>query len=97
MSPSCKSRDSIKSTLLFHNVYEIVPEDGVRISKIQNLEKDIMLSLAAMGIRIIAPMPGKGTIGIEVPNDKIAEILKSLEFEVEVNGENVKKAMDHIL
>ena len=49
-------------------LYEIVPEDGVRISKIQNLEKDIMLSLAAMGIRIIAPMPGKGTIGIEVPN-----------------------------
>ena len=49
-------------------LYEIVPEEGVRISKIQNLEKDIMLSLAAIGIRIIAPMPGKGTIGIEVPN-----------------------------
>ena len=49
-------------------LYEIVPEDGVRISKIRNLEADIMLSLAATGIRIIAPIPGKGTIGIEVPN-----------------------------
>ncbi|GAB2784972.1 DNA translocase FtsK [Rhabdobacter roseus] len=49
-------------------LYEIVPEAGVRISKIQNLEKDIALSLAALGIRIIAPMPGRGTIGIEVPN-----------------------------
>ena len=49
-------------------LYEIVPEDGIRISKIKNLESDIMLSLAATGIRIIAPMPGKGTIGIEVPN-----------------------------
>lgn len=49
-------------------LYEIVPDDGVRISKIRNLEADIMLSLAAKGIRIIAPIPGKGTIGIEVPN-----------------------------
>ncbi len=49
-------------------LYEIVPEDGIRISKIRNLEADIMLSLAATGIRIIAPIPGKGTIGIEVPN-----------------------------
>jgi S-DNA-T family DNA segregation ATPase FtsK/SpoIIIE len=49
-------------------LYEIVPEDGIRIRKIQNLEADIMLSLAATGIRIIAPIPGKGTIGIEVPN-----------------------------
>ncbi|MDR2907322.1 MAG: DNA translocase FtsK [Bacteroidales bacterium] len=49
-------------------LYEIVPASGVRISKIQNLENDIALSLAALGIRIIAPMPGKGTIGIEVPN-----------------------------
>ena len=49
-------------------LYEIVPEDGIRISKIKNLEADIMMSLAAIGIRIIAPMPGKGTIGIEVPN-----------------------------
>lgn len=49
-------------------LYEIVPKDGVRISKIRNLESDIMLSLAATGIRIIAPIPGKGTIGIEVPN-----------------------------
>ncbi len=51
-------------------LYEIVPEAGVRISKIKNLEDDIALSLAALGIRIIAPMPGKGTIGIEVPNKK---------------------------
>ena len=49
-------------------LYEIVPQAGVRISKIRNLEDDIALSLSALGIRIIAPMPGKGTIGIEVPN-----------------------------
>lgn len=49
-------------------LFEIVPEDGVRISKIRGLEDDIALSLAALGIRIIAPMPGRGTIGIEVPN-----------------------------
>lgn len=49
-------------------LYEIVPAAGVRISKIKNLEDDIALSLSALGIRIIAPMPGKGTIGIEVPN-----------------------------
>lgn len=49
-------------------LFEIVPDDGVRIAKIRNLEKDIMLSLSATGIRLIAPMPGKGTIGIEVPN-----------------------------
>ena len=49
-------------------LYQIVPEAGVRISKIKNLEDDIALSLAALGIRIIAPIPGKGTIGIEVPN-----------------------------
>jgi S-DNA-T family DNA segregation ATPase FtsK/SpoIIIE len=49
-------------------LYEIVPEPGVRISRIRNLEDDIALSLSALGIRIIAPMPGKGTIGIEVPN-----------------------------
>jgi S-DNA-T family DNA segregation ATPase FtsK/SpoIIIE len=51
-------------------LYEIVPQAGVRISKIKNLEDDIALSLAALGIRIIAPIPGKGTIGIEVPNSK---------------------------
>jgi S-DNA-T family DNA segregation ATPase FtsK/SpoIIIE len=51
-------------------LYEIVPAPGVRISKIKNLEDDIALSLSALGIRIIAPMPGKGTIGIEVPNQK---------------------------
>jgi S-DNA-T family DNA segregation ATPase FtsK/SpoIIIE len=49
-------------------LYEIVPTEGVRISKIRNLEDDIALSLSALGIRIIAPIPGKGTIGIEVPN-----------------------------
>ena len=49
-------------------LYEIIPEAGVRISKIKNLEDDIALSLAALGIRIIAPIPGRGTIGIEVPN-----------------------------
>ena len=49
-------------------LYEIVPEAGVKISKIKNLEDDIALNLAALGIRIIAPIPGKGTIGIEVPN-----------------------------
>lgn len=51
-------------------LYEIVPAEGVRISKIRNLEDDIALSLSALGIRIIAPIPGKGTIGIEVPNIK---------------------------
>lgn len=51
-------------------LYEITPAEGVRISKIRNLEDDIALSLAALGIRIIAPIPGKGTIGIEVPNAK---------------------------
>lgn len=51
-------------------LYEIIPAAGVRISKIRNLEDDIALSLAALGIRIIAPIPGRGTIGIEVPNSK---------------------------
>jgi len=51
-------------------LYELVPAPGVRISKIKNLEDDIALSLSALGIRIIAPIPGKGTIGIEVPNSK---------------------------
>ena len=51
-------------------LYEIIPEAGIRISKIKNLEDDIALSLSALGIRIIAPIPGKGTIGIEVPNKK---------------------------
>ena len=63
--------DSIKATVgPTVTLYEIVPKAGVKISKIQNLENDIMLSLSATGIRIIAPMPGKGTIGIEVPNEK---------------------------
>ncbi|WP_337751409.1 DNA translocase FtsK [Coprobacter fastidiosus] len=61
-------------------LYEIVPEPGVRISKIRNLEDDIALSLAALGIRIIAPIPGKGTIGIEVPN-KDPQIVASKKFQ----------------
>lgn len=61
--------DKIKATIgPTVTLYEIVPAAGVRISKIKNLEDDIALSLAALGIRIIAPIPGKGTIGIEVPN-----------------------------
>ncbi|MFV0531204.1 MAG: DNA translocase FtsK 4TM domain-containing protein [Flavobacteriales bacterium] len=52
-------------------LYEIIPEAGIRISKIKNLEDDIALSLSALGIRIIAPIPGKGTIGIEVPNKSV--------------------------
>ncbi|MDD3152848.1 MAG: DNA translocase FtsK, partial [Bacteroidales bacterium] len=80
-----KNRQNIKNTLLTYSIeitsikatvgptitlYEIVPAPGIRISKIKNLESDIALSLAAVGIRIIAPIPGKGTIGIEVPNSK---------------------------
>ncbi len=62
---------SIKATIgPTVTLYEIIPEAGVRISKIKSLEDDIALSLAALGIRIIAPIPGKGTIGIEVPNKK---------------------------
>jgi len=66
-------------------LYEIVPAPGVKISKIKNLEDDIALSLAALGIRIIAPIPGKGTIGIEVPNKKkqivsLNEVIKSDKF-----------------
>lgn len=78
-----RNNDQIVQTLLHYKIeiekiratvgptvtlYEIVPAPGVKISKIKNLEADIALSLAALGIRIIAPMPGKGTIGIEVPN-----------------------------
>lgn len=80
-----KNKDQIIATLENYNItiskikatvgptvtlYEIVPAPGIRISKIKNLEDDIALSLAALGIRIIAPIPGKGTIGIEVPNRK---------------------------
>ena len=62
---------SIKATIgPTITLYEIVPSEGTRISRIRNLEDDIALSLAAEGIRIIAPIPGKGTIGIEVPNKK---------------------------
>jgi len=77
---------SIKATIgPTVTLYEIVPDAGVKISKIKNLEDDIALSLAALGIRIIAPIPGKGTIGIEVPNKKremvgIRSILSSEKF-----------------
>ncbi len=67
-------------------LYEIVPAPGIKISKIKNLEDDIALSLAALGIRIIAPIPGKGTIGIEVPNKNkqtvgLKEVLESEKFQ----------------
>lgn len=67
-------------------LYEIVPAPGVRISKIRNLEDDIALSLAALGIRIIAPIPGRGTIGIEVPNQNpeivsMRTVIKSYKFQ----------------
>ncbi len=67
-------------------LFEIIPEDGVRISKIRGLEDDIALSLSALGIRIIAPMPGRGTIGIEVPNREaqtvpIRQVLGSVKFQ----------------
>ena len=66
-------------------LYEVTPAEGVRISKIRNLEDDIALSLSALGIRIIAPIPGKGTVGIEVPNKKknivsMESILNSRKF-----------------
>ncbi len=79
--------DKIKATIgPTVTLYEIVPAPGVRISKIKNLEDDIALSLAALGIRIIAPIPGRGTIGIEVPNLKpeivsMYSILKSAKFQ----------------
>ena len=71
---------SIKATIgPTVTLYEIVPEAGIKISKIKNLEDDIALSLSALGIRIIAPIPGKGTIGIEVPNKNREMVpLKSL-------------------
>lgn len=65
--PITKIKATIGPTV---TLYEIVPAPGIRISKIKNLEDDIALSLSALGIRIIAPIPGKGTIGIEVPNMK---------------------------
>lgn len=95
-----QNKDQIVNTLLNYKIeitkikatigptvtlYEIVPAPGVRISKIKNLEDDIALSLAALGIRIIAPIPGKGTIGIEVPNRNkqivsLKEVLASEKF-----------------
>ncbi len=79
--------DKIKATIgPTVTLYEIIPSKGVRISKIRNLEDDIALSLSALGIRIIAPIPGRGTIGIEVPNKKkqlvgMKEILLSKQFQ----------------
>ncbi len=79
--------DSIKATIgPTVTLYEIVPNAGIRISKIKNLEDDIALSLSALGIRIIAPIPGKGTIGIEVPNIKpsvvsMRSVLSSQKFQ----------------
>lgn len=79
--------DRIKATVgPTVTLYEIVPEAGIRISKIKNLEDDIALSLSAMGIRIIAPIPGKGTIGIEVPNKKptmvsMKSVISSIKFQ----------------
>ncbi len=95
-----QNKDQIIKTLLHYKIeitkiratigptvtlYEIVPAPGVRISRIKNLEDDIALSLAALGIRIIAPIPGKGTIGIEVPNKNkqvvgLKEVLNSEKF-----------------
>ena len=78
--------DKIKATVgPTVTLYEIIPSPGVRISKIKNLEDDIALSLAALGIRIIAPIPGRGTIGIEVPNSNpqmvsMKSVLASKEF-----------------
>jgi len=78
-----KIRATIGPTI---TLYEIIPAPGIRISKIKNLEDDIALSLAALGIRIIAPIPGKGTIGIEVPNRNkqivsMREVLTSDKFQ----------------
>lgn len=96
------NKDQIIETLLHYKIeitkiratigptvtlYEIIPAPGVRISKIKNLEDDIALSLSALGIRIIAPIPGRGTIGIEVPNKKtqmvsMREVLASEKFKL---------------
>jgi len=94
MAELVENKEKIQTTLKFFGVlikqisvtmgptvtlYEIVPADGTRIAKIKNLEDDIALNLAALGIRIIAPIPGKGTIGIEVPN-KNAQIVSMREI-----------------
>jgi len=101
MSELRENKDKIETTLKHFGIlikqisvtmgptvtlYEIVPADGIRISKIKNLEDDIALNLAALGIRIIAPIPGKGTIGIEVPNKNsqlvsMKEIINSEKFQ----------------
>ena len=76
-------------------LYELVPEKGVRIGGIQKLEKDIALALSAIGIRIIAPIPGKGTVGIEVPNKKptivpISSILSSQSFQHAIKNQKME-------
>jgi len=96
-----QNKDKIVETLKNYNIgishikatvgptvtlYEIIPQAGIRISKIKNLEDDIALSLSALGIRIIAPIPGKGTIGIEVPNKNpsivsIRSVISSAKFQ----------------
>lgn len=96
-----QNKDKIVDTLKNYNIgishikatvgptvtlYEIIPQAGIRISKIKNLEDDIALSLSALGIRIIAPIPGKGTIGIEVPNKNpsivsIRSVISSAKFQ----------------
>ncbi len=83
--------ESVKATVgPTITLYEIVPQAGTRVSKVRNLESDIMLSLKAKGIRIIAPIPGKGTIGIEVPNEKpqivsMHSVIASKKFQEESN------------
>jgi S-DNA-T family DNA segregation ATPase FtsK/SpoIIIE len=98
-----RNKDQIIATLNNYNIqiskikatigptvtlYEIIPAAGVRISKIKNLEDDIALSLAALGIRIIAPIPGKGTIGIEVPN-----VNKENGFDAQSNCQRISFSM----
>ncbi len=89
---------SIKATIgPTVTLYEIVPEAGVKISKIKNLEDDIALNLAALGIRIIAPIPGKGTIGIEVPNKNREMVDARTVIEHERFAKNEKMALPVVL
>lgn len=89
---------SIKATIgPTVTLYEIVPEAGVKISKIKNLEDDIALNLAALGIRIIAPIPGKGTIGIEVPNKNREMVDMRSMIETDKFAKNTKMALPVVL
>jgi len=91
------SIDKIKATIgPAVTLYEIIPSPGVRISKIKSLEDDIALSLSALGIRIIAPLPGKGTIGIEVPNQN-AEIVSIKSVMASERFQNTKYALPFAL